>query len=1106
VKPVTPPKPVTSTKPVTPTKPETPTNPPTQGKFKPPAGATQTKLPDGSSTYKTKSGSEFNADKNGHLSSYSHGDTRASFRQDGKVGSIHTKTMDINRSVHGGRTVVTRLPDGSRVVGYGRGRGFVEHPFKRGGREFVRRTYWGPHGHPYARVYGSYRWRGGNYSYYVHPFFYSPAFYGWAYQPWGSPVYWGIGAWGWGREPWWDFYGGYLTPYPYYASPASWLMDYLLAANLQVAYADAVAPAAADTSAQMEDARLAFVPIFADGTRALRPGFSTAGNFVSAEDYICLHAGATDSFSFSVPPGQTQTVAYGIPTGGFVNNTSAEVSVNGVTAATIIQGLGGLGVTTPTQLLLWRKTFGPGDYVLTIRSGGNSVNVYGLWLGTSSGEPEMTASVQRGSEAAPAHAPGQEVALSPETKKLIAEEVQRRLQAEQAAAASQQMGADPDAAPGALDPTERVFVVDTTLNETADGQECGLSAGDVITRLRPDTPDANQNVNVIVDSSKSGDCSAGTQLAVAVQDLQDMHNHFQEQLDAGMDELKKNQGKNGMPAAPGANVAPTNVADGQAQPDGDAEAQLQQQEAQANQIEIEVKSEVTAATSGGQTDGLGISWNERESGWEGIWRRRASSNIFDATWGGGEVKAVLTISIQGTAVKVERRNSSDGNNCDYHGTLAADGVTVSGIYSCERWVRGGPWRATIQNAEPVSPLGHDEQLPWLGFANGNVAQDRDVELSRNCGDFKRVYVPDNAGNNFNDLCGYVSKTCERVCDWEGRSISCDAVSLGGNRDGTRVALCRSSASVEVRQVTNDLRVAVQPRVANPRSKDNAPASPAATFAVGSHPYGMAFDGSNIWVVNNFGNTVTKLRVSDVTNMGTFAVGSRPGGAAFDGANIWVVNSQSSSVTKLRASDGTVLSTTSGVGCAPTWAVFDGANIWVSNSQCSKVTKIRASDGTVLAKFAVGDQPEGLAFDGANIWVANTRSNSVTKLRASDGTVLGTFPVGTFPEQVAFDGTNMWVTNDMSGTVTKLLASNGEELGTFRVGTGPVGIAFDGVNIWVANNNRGVGNGSVTELNANGEVLGTFTVGRVPNGVAFDGAYIWVTNEFSDSVSKLRASP
>lgn len=83
---------------------------------------------------------------------------------------------------------------------------------------------------------------------------------------------------------------------------------------------------------------------------------------------------------------------------------------------------------------------------------------------------------------------------------------------------------------------------------------------------------------------------------------------------------------------------------------------------------------------------------------------------------------------------------------------------------------------------------------WLGFANGNVAQDRDADLRRNCGDFKRVYVPDNVGNKFTDLCGYVTKTCEKVCDWEGTSIPCDAVSQGGNRDGTRVALCRPSNS------------------------------------------------------------------------------------------------------------------------------------------------------------------------------------------------------------------------------------------------------------------------------------------------------------------------
>jgi hypothetical protein len=91
---------------------------------------------------------------------------------------------------------------------------------------------------------------------------------------------------------------------------------------------------------------------------------------------------------------------------------------------------------------------------------------------------------------------------------------------------------------------------------------------------------------------------------------------------------------------------------------------------------------------------------------------------------------------------------------------------------------------------PYSPPNANAGVTWLGFANGNVAQDRDAELRRNCGGFKRVYVPDNAGNKFTDLCGYVSKTCEKVCDWQGGILPCDAVSQGGNRDGTRVVFCR----------------------------------------------------------------------------------------------------------------------------------------------------------------------------------------------------------------------------------------------------------------------------------------------------------------------------
>ena len=70
-----------------------------------------------------------------------------------------------------------------------------------------------------------------------------------------------------------------------------------------------------------------------------------------------------------------------------------------------------------------------------------------------------------------------------------------------------------------------------------------------------------------------------------------------------------------------------------------------------------------------------------------------------------------------------------------------------------------------------------------------------------------------------------------------------------------------------------------------------------SFAVGSNPSAVAFDGANIWVANTLSRTVTKLRASDGANLGAFAAGMGPYGVAFDGANIWVANRGSSTVSK-----------------------------------------------------------------------------------------------------------------------------------------------------------------------------------------------------------------
>ena len=70
-----------------------------------------------------------------------------------------------------------------------------------------------------------------------------------------------------------------------------------------------------------------------------------------------------------------------------------------------------------------------------------------------------------------------------------------------------------------------------------------------------------------------------------------------------------------------------------------------------------------------------------------------------------------------------------------------------------------------------------------------------------------------------------------------------------------------------------------------------------TFAVGIAPYGIAFDGENIWVTNSGSASVTELRASDAMLVGTFGVGTNPHGIAFDGANMWIGNHDSNTVSK-----------------------------------------------------------------------------------------------------------------------------------------------------------------------------------------------------------------
>jgi hypothetical protein len=204
------------------------------------------------------------------------------------------------------------------------------------------------------------------------------------------------------------------------------------------------------------------------------------------------------------------------------------------------------------------------------------------------------------------------VALSKEVKDQLAEEVKAQLAEDQTdaskgksssagsgakASSASSSGSSSGGTLPALDPKRRIFVVHNELSEVADGEECSLTDGDIINRVS-DTPDNDKNVEVKVLASKKADCAVGKQVSVSLEDLQEMHNHFREQLTGGMDELSKKQGTGGLPKAPD-----TGKQDGEVPappPDSSAAKTLKEQQAAADQTESEVKKEASPTSGGAQ--------------------------------------------------------------------------------------------------------------------------------------------------------------------------------------------------------------------------------------------------------------------------------------------------------------------------------------------------------------------------------------------------------------------------------------------------------------------------------------------------------------------------
>jgi len=199
--------------------------------------------------------------------------------------------------------------------------------------------------------------------------------------------------------------------------------------------------------------------------------------------------------------------------------------------------------------------------------------------------------------------------------------------------------------------------------------------------------------------------------------------------------------------------------------------------------------------------------------------------------------------------------------------------------------------------------------------------------------------------------------------------------------------------------------------------------------LGARPQDITTDGTNIWTANFGGQasgSVSRISAKNPTNGATNFNGgfTHPMGILFDGSFIWVSDFGDNTLKKLDLNGN--FNQVVEVGAGPRQPVFDGSNIWVPNKSSNSVTVVRARDGLVLATLTGNglNGPNQAAFDGERILVTNFDGDSVSLWKAADLTPIGTFPVegplntSSKPLGACSDGINFWVTMSNVGLVAR----------------------------------------------------------------------------------------
>lgn len=179
---------------------------------------------------------------------------------------------------------------------------------------------------------------------------------------------------------------------------------------------------------------------------------------------------------------------------------------------------------------------------------------------------------------------------------------------------------------------------------------------------------------------------------------------------------------------------------------------------------------------------------------------------------------------------------------------------------------------------------------------------------------------------------------------------------------------------------------------------------------GPCPTGLAFDGENLWVADNFTDKIYKINPETGKILKNFdSPGLHPEGLAWDGKYLWHIDSGERYLYRLDPETGKALMILESNSSHPRDLAWDGKYVWIIDHKRDILIKVSPVDGMMVQNFpSPAKEPTGITFDGKYLWVTDRSEDRIYLVNPEDGLCLSSLRAyGPFAYGLAWGDKFLW---------------------------------------------------------------------------------------------------